>query len=521
MKSRVLGISLFLAGTAVSTALADWTSFRNGGESSVAALPKEWSPDSVAWQKELEGYGQSTPIIQGQQIFVASVVGTQKESCLIECIDLANGQRQWKYEMESAKKSPSNYMASRAAPTPVVDSQGVYVFFETGDLVAVDLSGKKMWSRVLSEEFGEFDNNHGLGSSPAQNESHLFLNLEHRGPSYLIAIAKATGKTDWKAERPSGSSWSSPIVASIGESEQVIVSSAGSVVSYQAASGEENWKVEGLDGNSVPSPTLLSKRLFIGARLPEFAEEGSIRSNCCLDLATAPGESPKVAWRADKAISDYASPVIAAGNVYFINKVGVLTCLDVDSGKQNYRHRLAAPCWATPIVSGDSVYFFCKDGTTQVIQAGDTFELTSSSSLWDPSSPPKPESYVEFAGGGHGHGSRAGSGTGPGSGASSGGGQGRRPGGGMIAALMQGDANGDGILEGEEVPANFRGMLSRIDKNQDGKLDKQELDAMAKSFAERRSGSQASARDPIVYGAAASAGSLVIRTGTRLYCIQN
>lgn len=91
----------------------------------------------------------------------------------------------------------------------------------------------------------------------------------------------------------------------------------------------------------------------------------------------------------------------------------------------------------------------------------------------------------------------------------------------MMAALMSGDANGDGVLEGDEVPANFRGMLARIDKNKDGKLDQQELEAMAKSFAERRTGSRTGARDPIVYGAAATDGSLVIRTGTRLYCIQN
>ena len=89
----------------------------------------------------------------------------------------------------------------------------------------------------------------------------------------------------------------------------------------------------------------------------------------------------------------------------------------------------------------------------------------------------------------------------------------------MIAALMRGDANGDGILEGDEVPTNFRPMLTRIDKNKDGKLDRQEIDAMAKSFAERRANSKTSSRDPIVYGVAAVPGAVVVRTGTRLFCV--
>ena len=91
----------------------------------------------------------------------------------------------------------------------------------------------------------------------------------------------------------------------------------------------------------------------------------------------------------------------------------------------------------------------------------------------------------------------------------------------MIAALMRGDANGDGVLEGDEISSDFQSLLPRVDTNQDGKLDGQELAAMAKSFAERRAGARAGAADPIVYGVAASAGNLVIRTGTRLYCIRD
>ncbi len=58
---------------------------------------------------------------------------------------------------------------------------------------------------------------------------------------------------------------------------------------------------------------------------------------------------------------------------------------------------------------------------------------------------------------------------------------------------MSGDKNGDGILQPDEIGADFKPMLARIDTNQDGSLDAAELKAMADSFAARRADSQASA----------------------------
>lgn len=519
VKLKIAAFIACLAATA-GEAYPDWTSFRNGGTSTVdGELPISWTPESqISWQVELPGYGQSTPVIVGDHVYVASVVGPMKEQCLVQCISLAGGSEVWRYEFDATVQAASNYMASRAAPTPVADNGGVVVFFESGDIVSLTSSGDRRWHRDLTQDLGKLENNHGLGSSPTQNASHIFVNVEHKGPSHLVAIDKASGEIAWKAGRPSGSSWSSPIVGEVGGVPQVIVSSAGTVTAYAASTGKELWRVDGLDGNSVPSPTLHQQKLFIGARLPEFASKGSVKSNCCVDLSNDQS-APTVAWRADRAISDYASPVAVGSYVYFVSKVGVLHCIDGESGKLHYRQRLSGECWATPVVSGNRVYFFAKDGTTEVIEAGDTFKLLATSQLWDADNPPKPEMYVENnSRGGHGHGAGEG---GPPKSSTGGSTESGRPGGGMMAAMMRGDKNGDGSLSAEEVPADFKPMLARIDTNGDGALDPAELKAMADSFAKRRADSQAGARDPIVYGAVASGKSIVVRTGTRLFCIRD
>lgn len=507
------------------TASVSWGSFRNGGRSEVlkASLPQKWSPESgIEWQVELPGYGQSSPVVAGDSVIITSVDGPQKEENKIVCISRGTGKTIWTVSQKSSLPGPSNYMFSRAAPSPMVDSKHVFAFFESGDLIAVELAtGNVVWERNLEDEVGTLNSRHGLGSSPAQSQTHVFVNVEHDGPSSLLAIEKGTGKTAWKVERPSGSSWSSPIVFSSGKSEQVILSSLGNAVGLDAVSGSQLWNVEGLNGNTVSSPAVDCDRVFLGARKSEFGSvEKAAQSNLCLDFGDNT-TSPNVAWRSARCISDYASPVVCGDHLYLINQRGILGCLDKSTGKELYRQRLGFECWATPVSDGTRLYVFGKNGTTAVIQAGDTFARVAENRLWDPNEPPNPVSYQEYfpprdnaSSHGAGH-----SGGGHGGKDSSESASNQKPGSSMLAGLLKADRDGDGSLSGDEIPKRLVSAMENIDLNQDGKLDKDELTKMAKMFAERRKNSQANSRDPIVYGVAADSRGFLVRTGTRLYSL--
>ena len=548
---RSIVIAVFVASVSVCQAgepsSSSWTEFRNGGSShSAAQLPVAWSVDKgIAWQKELPGYGQSSPVIYNNRVFVTSVVGDMKDECQILCLDLRTGEQLWVWSHEASSKAASNYMASRAAPTPMVDATGVFAFFEGGDLVGLNHDGSLKWHRSLTNDYGKFENNHGLGSSPTQTAELVIVNIEHKGPSYLLAAKKSTGETLWKVDRPSGSSWTSPIVVNHDGNEQIVVSSAGAVNSYAVGDGKQLWTVGGLSGNSVPSPTAVGPYLFVGARIPEFgsAVEAS-QSNLCLRLDSSGDAQHEVVWRANKAVCDYASPVVDRDCVYYLNNVGVLYCVNSITGETHYSERLGTTCWATPIVAGENVFFFGKDGKTQVIRSGHVFARISTNLLWDPKNAPAPESYKEHQDGGHAHGASpaqseekssdtvpprtengaeaASSGEGKSEPSKSGPQSGRRggSGGGMAATLLKSDSNGDGKIAESELPAEFKEMMARVDLNKDSLIDAEELKAMEESFRKRREGSKDSARDPIVYGVAAADDSLVIRTGTRLFCVR-
>ena len=151
-----------------------WPGFRGDGTSRSTAknVPLKWSPtENIAWRVELPGYGQSAPVVWKNSVFVTTVDGENKETYSILAVDAKTGERLWKKDFAASQPSPNNAMMSRAAPTPLVDSESVYAFFEGGDMVALNHDGKLQWERSFVKDYGKFENRHGLGEFPGSNQS--------------------------------------------------------------------------------------------------------------------------------------------------------------------------------------------------------------------------------------------------------------------------------------------------------------------------------------------------------------
>ena len=86
-------------------------------------------------------------------------------------------------------------------------------------------------------------------------------------------------------------------------------------------------------------------------------------------------------WQAKRATSSFGTPLAHDGHAYFVNRSGVVYCLDLETGKEKYAERTADSTWATPIGNRKSVYLFGKGGTTTVIQSGDQFKKVAENPL--------------------------------------------------------------------------------------------------------------------------------------------
>jgi outer membrane protein assembly factor BamB len=354
----------FLGQASAAAAFAsDWPEFRGQGDSIAGGkLPLRWSDEQgVVWSAVLPGYGQSSPVIQEDRVYLTSVEGPQKETLHVLCLDLKSGGEIWRRQFPAAQKIKNGDMTSKAAPTPCVDRNRLYVFFESGDLLALDHSGRTVWWRKLTEEYGPFQGNHGVGSSPRLTTHGLTVLVTHAGPSYLISVEKATGKNQWRAERESKTAWTTPCVVRHGGREQVIVSVNGKLESYDSEEGRPLWTVGGLKGNLLASASAAGDRMVVGS-----SEKGCLKA---FSLPEKDGESPRELWTASNATCYFGSPLLYHGRAWLAGKVGVAWCVDLATGRELWNERLAGECWASPIGGGDSVFFFTIKGVTQIYAA--------------------------------------------------------------------------------------------------------------------------------------------------------
>ena len=69
------------------------------------------------------------------------------------------------------------------------------------------------------------------------------------------------------------------------------------------------------------------------------------------------------------------------GHVYFVSRAGILSCLDLKTGEQKWDRRLGASCWASPLAAAGKIYFFDKAGKTLVIKSGGSQTVVAQNDL--------------------------------------------------------------------------------------------------------------------------------------------
>ena len=371
--------NFFVWAFAVSAVVSgqEWPTFRGDGDSVTSAtdIPLKWNEQAgLAWTTELPGYGQSSPVIWRKRVVVTSAVGDNKEEAVVSCLDLSTGDLLWRKVFKSSQPAKINGYISCAAPSPAIDSDHIYAFFETGNLVALDHAGNVIWQRSITEDHGIFRGNHGLGSSLALTKEAVIVLVCHDGPSYILSLDKLTGKTLWKIDRPQHVSWSSPIFDGMDDRPQIIVSSGGTCEAMDARSGTQLWAVSGIEGNTVPSATITKDLVIVGSR--QAGSNLAIRRTGRGDITDT-----HVAWRTDSASATFNSPLVYRGHVYMVNRAGVAFCLDAESGKTMWKHRIGQSCWASSVGVQGRVYFFGKSGKATVVSADSKLKVLAENEL--------------------------------------------------------------------------------------------------------------------------------------------
>jgi outer membrane protein assembly factor BamB len=277
-------------------------------------------------------------------------------------------------ELFEAKDPPPIHATNTyASPTPIADGGRLYCHFGSLGTCCLDTaSGQVVWQ--VKHAVDEIT---GPASSPALWQDKLIVPCDGATEQYVLALDKLTGQVAWKTPRPKIDAadpkhrrgFSTPLVIEHAGRVQVVVPGARWVVSYSPADGKELWRVNMGDYHApVARPVFHDGLVYVCTGFTK-AQLLAIRADGTGDVTET-----HVAWRYGKQVPDVSSPVVAEDGIYFVSMLGVLTSLDAATGELRWQHRLSGNFTASPIFAAGKLYFTSEEGTTTVLTPGSTFQ---------------------------------------------------------------------------------------------------------------------------------------------------
>lgn len=392
------GILLSTAATlpAVAETWPAWRGAAGHGVSSETDLPVVWSIDrNLAWKTDLPGRANASPAVTSDLIYLTSQ--TEDKSLWVLAIACNDGRIVWKVKAGSgtlAAEGSASLYAHRHNPatsSPVADQRHVWAFFGTGLLVCLDRSGTLQWKRDLVEDYGAYVIRFGMASSPRLWGDLLYVACMTRGPSYVVALDKATGKEVWKTDRifpaedDAPDTYSSPVVLQTQRRISLLVAGRDHVNAYDLLTGKQLWQSGGLKidspyGRIIASPAVSRSVVVVPSANPPGSNTDRV-------IALRTGGSGDVTqshrlWEFRPHNPDASTPVCYKQNVYMVRDDGVASCLDLASGRVHWQKRLSGGTYRASVVAGDGkVYFLQREGLCTVIEAGTEGKVLAANQL--------------------------------------------------------------------------------------------------------------------------------------------
>ena len=331
--------------------------------------PDTWSDTTnVLWKTAVPGTGHSSPIVWGDRIFLTTSRNRGQRVSILS-FRRSDGELLWETDAPDGRPEYTHGKNSPASATVTTDGERVYASFGSRGMLAVDFDGTVVWHR----EFGHIDNYHGPAGSPLLYRDTVIIYQDQNGGAFVTALDTRTGETRWRTDRAASVGWGTPIAVTVGDHDELIVSSQRHVRSYDPSTGEELWNCGGNLFEVIPTPAVGHGLIFCSS------------GRAGPTLAIKPGgqgdvTDTHVEWKTTRGSPFVPSPLVYGDYLYLINDMSsIITCLNAKTGEAVWQERLGRPrregVSASPIVVGGKLFVTNDDGQTFVLKTGAEFEL--------------------------------------------------------------------------------------------------------------------------------------------------
>jgi len=331
-------------------------------------IPTKWNGadgTNVLWKTPVPKHGYNSPVVWGNKIFVAGADNTSRE---VYCFDTSSGKLLWTGVADNISGSPASPPrvtedTGLSAPTLTTDGKAVFAIFGTGDVIAFDMNGKRLWAKNL----GVPDNHYGHSSSLLTWNGKLFIQYDTNRGGKVLALDNASGETVWETVRDAKISWASPVLIEVDGEFQLVLTSDPIVAGYNTETGEELWQVDCMMGEVGPS---------VG-----FSEGVVFAANEYARLVAINPKDASIIWENDEYLPEAASPLAHDGLLIIATSYGVLVCYDTQTGEQYWEHDVGTTLYASPVLADGKLFMMDNDGIMRIYEFSKEMKLVSENEL--------------------------------------------------------------------------------------------------------------------------------------------
>ena len=386
-------ILVFLFCVGFSGAQENWTHFRGTtmeGHANVESAPLHWSDSTnIVWKVPVKGLGWSSPIVFDKQVWLTSAARDGKEFYTL-CYDLETGKLLDEKTIFTAE-DPQNIHGtnSYATPTPCIEDGFIYVHYGTFGTACINTNTFEI---VWEREDLKCEHMQGPASSPVLFKNMLIVHLEGTADPYVIALNKTTGETIWKSVRPKEiydpiepvyrKSYQTPIVIHANGKDLLISNSSFMCFAHDVYTGEVVWTFEYGYDSTVSQPLFYNGLVFVNSGWIFQDNKPSFTRQYAID-PTGKGDVTQthMKWMYEDEVPQIPTPVIVDGKMYMVHDRGMVTCLDAMTAKVIWKEKLKGNFNASPIFAAGNIYFFNVKGDCTIIKPGDSFQVVAENEI--------------------------------------------------------------------------------------------------------------------------------------------
>ncbi len=318
-----------------------WRGPNRTGQFPGPAWPDSLSGDHLTqtWRVEL-GPSYSGPIVTADRVFVTETAN--KECEVVRALNRSTGEQIWEIRWPGAMSVPffaaSNGSWIRA--TPVCDGQRLYVAGMRDVLTCLDTeSGRELWRVDFVEQLGTPLPSFGFASSPLIVGNFVYV----QAGGGFVKLDKMTGKIVWRTLDDGGgmfgSAFSSPYLATIAGTPQLLVQTRTKLAGVDPERGTVLWEQEipAFRGMNILTPTVVGDTVFTSS----YGGKSFL-----FGLGKAEGT-----WRVhEKWVNRFqgymSSPVVIDGYLYLHMKNQRFACIDLASGRERWVTKPYGKYWS-------------------------------------------------------------------------------------------------------------------------------------------------------------------------------